>query len=151
MSSDSIESVMQEGRSFPPSPEFSQAANISSMEQYQEMWQRAKDDPAGFWGELAEQNLDWFDKFDSVLDGDMPDTKWFSGGTLNASYQCLDRHLTTWRKNKAAIIWEGEPGDTRVLTYADLHRDVCRLANTLKSLGIGKGDRVTVYMPMVPE
>ena len=151
MSSDSIESVMQEGRSFPPSPEFSQAANISSMEQYQEMWQRAKDDPAGFWGELAEQNLDWFDKFDSVLDGDMPDTKWFSGGTLNASYQCLDRHLTTWRKNKAAIIWEGEPGDTRVLTYQELHREVCRFANVLKKLGVNSGDRITLYMPMIPE
>ena len=151
MSSDSIESILQEARSFPPSAEFSEAAHISSMEQYQEMWQRAKDDPAGFWGELAEQNLDWFQKFDTVLEGDMPDTKWFGGGTLNASYQCLDRHLTTWRKNKAAIIWEGEPGDTRVLTYQDLHREVCRFAGVLKNLGVEQGDRVTLYMPMIPE
>src|SRR6266853_2859618 len=81
----------------------------------------------------------------------MPDTKWFVGGRINASYNCIDRHLATWRKNKAAIIWEGEPGDTRVLTYQDLHREVCKFANVLKGLGIKAGDRVTIYMPMVPE
>ena len=147
---DSIESVLQENRKFPPSAEFSQAAHISSEEQYQEMWQKAKDDPAAFWGEMAE-NLDWFKKWDSVLDGDMPNTKWFQGGKINASYQCLDRHVDSWRKNKAAIIWEGEPGDTRVLTYQDLHREVCKFANVLKGLRVETGDRVTIYMPMVPE
>jgi acetyl-CoA synthetase len=147
---DSIESVLQENRKFPPSAEFSADAHISSEKQYQEMWQKAKDDPAAFWGEMAE-NLDWFKKWGSVLDGDMPNTKWFQGGKINASYQCLDRHVDSWRKNKAAIIWEGEPGDTRVLTFQDLHREVCKFANVLKGLGVETGDRVTIYMPMVPE
>jgi acetyl-CoA synthetase len=114
------------------------------------MWNRAKDDPAGFWGDLANQ-LHWFKKWDQVIQGSMPDTQWFVGGKLNASYNCLDRHLTTWRKNKAAIIWEGEPGDSRVLTYQDLHREVCKFANVLKKLGVTTGDRVTLYMPMIPE
>lgn len=149
-SSDSIESVLHETRKFPPSEEFSAEAHIKSEAEYQEMWDRAKDDPAGFWGEMAE-NLDWFQKWDKVMEGDMPDTKWFVGGKLNASYNCLDRHLTTWRKNKAAIIWEGEPGDTRVLTYQQLHREVCKFANVLKQLGVETGDRVTLYMPMIPE
>ena len=147
---DSIESVLQEGRTFPPPAEFTAQANIKSEEEYQQMWQRAKDDPAGFWGEMAE-NLDWFRKWDKVIDGEMPDTKWFVGGKLNASYNCLDRHLEGWRKNKAAIIWEGEPGDTRVLRYQDLHREVCKFADVLKQLGIQTGDRVTLYMPMIPE
>lgn len=147
---ESIESVLKETRKFPPSESFSAEANIKSEAEYQAMWDRAKEDPAGFWGEMAE-NLDWFQKFDKVLEGDMPETKWFTGGKLNASYNCLDRHLQTWRKNKAAIIWEGEPGDTRVLTYQDLHREVCKFANVLKRLGVETGDRVTLYMPMVPE
>ena len=149
-SGDAIESVLQETRSFPPPAEFSANANIKSEEEYQQMWERAKDDPSGFWGDMAE-NLDWFKKYDSVLEGEMPNTKWFVGGTLNASYQCLDRHLTTWRKNKAAIIWEGEPGDSRTLTYQELHREVCKFANVLKKLGIQSGDRVTIYLPMIPE
>ena len=125
-------------------------ANIKSEDEYNRMWNRAKDDPAGFWGEMA-ANLSWFRKWDKVLDGPMPNTKWFVGGKINASYNCLDRHLSTWRKNKAAIIWEGEPGDSRVLRYQDLHREVCRFANVLKKLGIKTGDRVTIYMPMIPE
>lgn len=145
-----IQSVLQETRSFPPPAEFSKQAHISSEAQYEQMWQRAKDDPAGFWGELA-QNLHWFKKWDHVIQGAMPETKWFVGGKINASYNCLDRHLTTWRKNKAAIIWEGEPGDSRVLTYQDLHREVCKFANVLKKLGVTTGDRVTLYMPMIPE
>ncbi len=149
-SGDAIESVLKETRKFPPPADFSAAANIKSEEEYDQMWQRAKDDPAGFWGEMAE-NLDWSQKYDSVVDGKMPDTKWFSGGKLNASYNCLDRHLDSWRKNKAAIIWEGEPGDTRVLRYQDLHREVCKFANVLKQLGVETGDRVTLYMPMIPE
>ena len=149
-SGNAITSVLTETRKFPPPAEFTAQANISSDEQYQEMWNRAKDDPAGFWGDTA-KNLDWFQPFDKVLEGEMPETKWFVGGKLNVSYNCLDRHLTTWRKNKAAIIWEGEPGDTRVLTYQDLHREVCKFANVLKKLGVTSGDRVTIYMPMVPE
>jgi len=146
-----IESVLQEDRKFPPSPEFSRLAHIKTQEQYQQMWQRAKDDPGGFWGELAKENLAWSKPFDTAIDGEMPETKWFPGGKLNASVQCLDRHLTTWRKNKAALIWEGEPGDERVLTYQDLHREVCKFANVLKQLGVNTGDRVTLYMPMIPE
>ena len=149
-SGDAIESILKETRTFPPPDEFRQAAHISSNEQYEEMWQRAKDDPAGFWGEMA-GNLDWIEPFDQVVDGEMPETKWFTGGKLNASANCLDRHLDTWRKNKAAIIWEGEDGDSRVLRYQDLHREVCRFANVLKKLGVETGDRVTLYMPMIPE
>lgn len=145
-----IQNVLHETRKFPPPAEFTKQAHISSEAQYQQMWQKAKDDPAGFWGELA-QNLHWFKKWDHVIQGQMPDTKWFVGGKINASYNCLDRHLTTWRKNKAAIIWEGEPGDSRVLTYQDLHREVCKFANVLKKLGVTTGDRVTLYMPMIPE
>ena len=150
MSGENIQSVLQETRSFPPAAEFAKQANISSEAQYQQMWNQAKDDPASFWGELA-SNLHWFKKWDHVLQGEMPETKWFVGGKINASYNCIDRHLTTWRKNKAAIIWEGEPGDTRVLTYQDLHREVSKFANVLKKLGVVTGDRVTLYMPMIPE
>ncbi len=149
--SDAIESILHEDRQFAPPAEFTANALISSEEHYQEMWQQAKDDPTTFWGDLATSELDWFQPFDSVMEGDMPETKWFQGGKINASYQCLDRHLTTWRKNKAAIVWEGEPGDTRTLTYQELHREVCKFANVLKQLGVETGDRVTLYMPMVPE
>lgn len=150
MSSNNIESVLNETRSFPPTATFSSLANISSEEQYQELWNRAKDDPAGFWGDMAE-SLSWFKRPDSVMDGEMPNTKWFTGGKINVSYNCLDRHLETDRRNKAALIWEGEPGDTRVLRYQDLHREVCKFANVLKNMGVESGDRVTLYMPMIPE
>ncbi len=148
--SEAIESVLHETRKFPPPSDFAAQANISSEEQYQQMWTRAKEDPAGFWGDMA-ANLDWFKKWDKVLDGAMPNTKWFVGGKINLSYNCLDRHLLGPNKNKAAIIWEGEPGDTRVLRYQDLHREVCKFANVLKKLGVQTGDRVTLYMPMIPE
>ncbi len=148
--SNAITSVLQETRKFPPPAEFTAAAHISSEEQYNAMWNKAKDDPEGFWSEIS-KNLDWFQPFTKVLEGDMPETKWFVGGKLNVSYNCLDRHLTTWRKNKAAIIWEGEPGDSRILTYQELHREVCKFANVLKKLGVVAGDRVTLYMPMIPE
>ncbi|WP_417380035.1 acetate--CoA ligase [Gimesia sp.] len=147
---ENIESVLQETRSFPPPAEFVEQANISSMEEYQKLWNRAKDDPAGFWGDLA-QDLEWSQPYESVLEGEMPETTWFKGGKINASVNCIDRHLDSWRKNKAAIIWEGEPGDTRVLRYQDLYREVCKFANCLKKLGVETGDRVTLYMPMVPE
>ena len=150
MSGENIQSTLQETRSFPPPAEFAKQANISTEAQYQQMWNQAKNDPATFWGELA-SNLHWFKKWDHVIQGDMPETKWFVGGKINASYNCIDRHLLTWRKNKAAIVWEGEPGDSRVLTYQDLHREVCKFANVLKKLGVTTGDRVTLYMPMIPE
>ena len=116
-----IESVLTETRSFPPSATFSAQANINGQEHYEHLWHTAKDDPATFWGEMAE-NLTWFKRWDTVMDGDMPNTKWFTGGKINVSYNCIDRHLESDRRNKAAIIWEGEPGDTRVLRYQGLHR-----------------------------
>jgi acetyl-CoA synthetase len=149
--SQAIESVLQENRKFAPPAEFTARAHISSEEQYLALWNRAKDDPAGFWGDLAKQELEWQQPFEQAMSGAMPETKWFVGGKLNASVQCLDRHLKTSRKNKAAIIWEGEPGDTRTLTYQQLHYEVCRFANVLKKLGVQTGDRVTLYMPMIPE
>jgi acetyl-CoA synthetase len=151
MSQPTIESILQEKRLFAPPAEFSQKAHIKSLEEYQQLYDRAKADPQKFWAELAEQELHWFQKWDTVLDWQPPFAKWFVGGKTNISYNCLDRHLTTWRKNKAALIWEGEPGDSRTLTYAQLHREVCQFANALKQLGVEKGDRVGIYMPMIPE
>ncbi|MFH0943958.1 MAG: acetate--CoA ligase [Planctomycetota bacterium] len=145
-----IESVLKEARVFPPSAEFSKQAVIGSMEQYLEMYARSIDDPEGFFSELAE-SFHWFEKWHQVLDWKVPYAKWFVGGKTNLSYNCLDRHLATWRRNKAAIIWEGEPGDVRTLTYGQLHAEVCRFANTLLGLGLETGDRVAVYMPMIPE
>jgi len=151
MSQPNIESTLIENRLFHPSAEFSQNAHIKSLEHYQQLCAKAKADPEKFWAELAEQELHWFQKWDTVLDWQPPFAKWFVGGKINISYNCLDRHLTTWRKNKAALIWEGEPGDSRTLTYAQLHREVCQFANVLKQLGVQKGDRVAIYMPMIPE
>ncbi len=151
MSQSTIESVLQEKRLFIPSPEFSQNSHVKTWEDYQKLYDTAKADPAGFWEDLAEKELDWFQKWDTVLDWQPPFAKWFVGGKINISYNCLDRHLTTWRKNKAALIWEGEPGDSRTLTYSQLHREVCQFANVLKQLGVAKGDRVGIYMPMIPE
>lgn len=151
MSQPTIESVLQEKRLFQPPSEFSQNAHIKSIEEYQQLYDRAKADPPKFWAELAEQELEWFQKWDTVLDWQPPFAKWFVNGKINISHNCLDRHLTTWRKNKAALIWEGEPGDSRTLTYAQLHREVCQFANVLKQLGVQKGDRVGIYMPMIPE
>jgi acetyl-CoA synthetase len=151
MSQATIESILQEKRLFSPSPEFSQQAQIKSLEEYQQLYEKAKADPESFWAQLAEQELHWFQKWDKILDWQPPFAKWFVGGKINISYNCLDRHLTTWRRNKAALIWEGEPGDSRTLTYAQLHREVCQFANVLKQLGIKKGDLVGIYMPMIPE
>ncbi|HEV2947165.1 MAG TPA: acetate--CoA ligase [Gemmataceae bacterium] len=145
-----ITSVLKEKRRFAPSSEFSSRAQIKSLADYEKLWQRAKDDPEGFWAERAKE-LSWFKPWSKVLTWNEPFAQWFVGGQINVSYNCLDRHLTGPRKNKAAIVWEGEPGDSRVLRYQDLHREVCKFANVLKSLGIKKGDRVTLYMPMVPE
>ncbi len=151
MSQDTIESILQEKRLFQPPAEFSQKAHIKSLQEYQALYDKAKADPQAFWAELATQELDWFQKWDSILDWQPPFAKWFVNGKINISYNCLDRHLTTWRKNKAALIWEGEPGDSRTLTYAQLHREVCQMANVIKDLGVQKGDRVGIYMPMIPE
>ena len=151
MSQPTIESILQEKRLFSPNPEFSQNAHIKSLQEYQHLYEKAKANPEQFWAELAEQELNWFAKWDKVLDWQPPFAKWFVNGKINISYNCLDRHLTTWRKNKAAIIWEGEPGDSRTLTYAQLHREVCQFANVLKQLGVKNGDRVGIYMPMIPE
>ncbi len=148
-----ITSVMDETRRYNPPREFVDKAHIRSQSQYQVMHQRSIEDPEGFWGEYASE-LHWFKKWDRVLEGDLTqgDIKWFVGGRLNASYDCLDRHLETWRRNKAAIIWEGEPpGDCRTYTYQQLHREVCRFANVLRKKGITRGDRVAVYLPMIPE
>jgi acetyl-CoA synthetase len=151
MSQPTIESILHENRLFPPSAEFAEKAQIKSLAEYQQLYDRAKADPEAFWAELAEKELHWFQKWDTVLDWQPPFAKWFINGKINISYNCLDRHLTTWRRNKAALIWEGEPGDSRTLTYAQLHREVCQFANALKHLGVQKGDRVGIYMPMIPE
>ncbi|MFQ4136778.1 acetate--CoA ligase [Nodosilinea sp. PGN35] len=151
MASPTIESVLHENRLFPPSDGFVQNASIQSMEEYRTLAEQAAADPAQFWADLASQELHWFQPWETVLDWQPPFAKWFVGGKINISYNCLDRHLTTWRRNKAALIWEGEPGDSRTLTYAQLHREVCQVANVLKGLGVQKGDRVGIYMPMVPE
>ena len=151
MSESSIESILQEGRLFEPPADFAAQAQIKSLAEYEQLYDRAKADPEKFWAELAEQELHWFEKWQTVLDWQPPFAKWFIGGKLNISYNCLDRHLTTWRRNKAALIWEGEPGDSRTLTYAQLHREVCQFANVLKQLGATKGDVIGIYMPMIPE
>jgi acetyl-CoA synthetase len=147
-----ITSMMGEKRSFKPPKEFTDSAYIKSMDEYQKLYQRSLDDPEGFWGEMAEQ-LDWFKKWDKVVEADFSEGKhqWFIGGKLNVSYNCLDRHVSTWRKNKAALIWEGDIGDTKVMTYQQLHREVCKFANVLRSVGVKKGDRVSIYLPMVLE
>jgi acetyl-CoA synthetase len=150
MAASDIESVLKEQRVFPPPLPFATAAHVKSFEDYEQIYQQAQEDPEAFWAAVARE-LHWFKPWDRVLDWNPPDAKWFVGGTLNLSYNCLDRHLGTWRQNKAAIIWEGEPGDQRVLTYQMLHREVCRFAAALKHLGVRRGDRVALYMPMIPE
>jgi acetyl-CoA synthetase len=148
--SDQIQSVLKEERVFPPPPEFSQAAHISSPAQLDALRRDAERDPEAFWAGIA-KDFHWFKPWERVLEWDPPFAEWFVGGTTNLCYNCVDRHVATWRRNKAAIIWEGEPGDNRVLTYAELQREVTRFANVLRSLGVEAGDRVGLYMPMIPE
>jgi acetyl-CoA synthetase len=145
-----ITSVLKETRLFPPPADFAARALIKSQAEYERLWQRAHDDPGSFWAEQAE-SLTWFQRWQQVLVWKEPHAQWFPGGKLNVAYNCIDRHLAGPRRNKAAIIWEGEPGDSRVLRYQDLHREVSRFANVLKGQGIKPGDRVTIYMPMIPE
>jgi acetyl-CoA synthetase len=147
---ESISSVLSEKRKFPPSAEFSNNAHISSMEEYEKLYAAAEADPDAYWGGIAEQ-FHWFKKWDSVLEWNTPYAKWFNGGKTNICYNALDVHVNSWRKNKAAIIWEGEEGNQRVLTYGELHRQVSKFANVLKIAGIKPGDRVAIYMGMVPE
>jgi acetyl-CoA synthetase len=136
---------------YAPSPEFVRKAHVQGMEGYLELFRRAEQDPEKFWGELAGREVHWFEKWSRVLEWNPPFARWFAGAKTNVSYNCLDRHLTTHRKNKVAILWEGEPGDQRFLTYQELHRLVSRFASVLKTQGYQTGDRAIIYMPMIPE
>jgi acetyl-CoA synthetase len=141
---------MQEQSVYPPPPEFASRAHVGSLEAYRELYSRAVEHPEEFWGEMAEREVHWFEKWQHVFEWHPPFVKWFVGAKTNASYNCLDRHLAE-RGAKPAIVFEGEPGDQRVLTYAKLHEHVCRFANVLKARGYKAGDRAIIYMPMVPE
>jgi acetyl-CoA synthetase len=145
-----IDSTLHENRVFAPPPEFSAKAHISSMAEYEALYRQSIADPETFWASAAE-NLHWFQRWDKVLEWNLPWAKWFVGGKLNLSYNCVDRHAIGKLGHKTALIWEGEPGEQRRLTYAELHVEVQRFANALKSLGIVKGDRVAIYMGMTPE
>jgi acetyl-CoA synthetase len=149
-SSDQIQSVLKEERVFAPDPGFAAAAHIKSAAERDVLTRAAAADPEAFWAGIAAE-LHWFEPWQRVLEWELPFAKWFVGGKTNIAYNCVDRHCDTWRRNKAAIIWEGEPGDSRVLTFADLQREVSQCANVLRGLGVETGDRVGVYMPMIPE
>ncbi|MBL9216210.1 MAG: acetate--CoA ligase [Opitutaceae bacterium] len=151
MTDQTITSVSRESRVFKPSAEFKSQANLGSYATYRRLYAESVNAPDKFWSRQAKEFLTWRKPFSSVLKWKAPHAKWFSGGQLNVSENCLDRHLKTARANKAAIIFEGEPGDTRTITYAQLHREVCQFANVLETMGLKKGDRVAIYMPMVPE
>jgi acetyl-CoA synthetase len=145
-----IDSSLHEDRRFECPPEFARRAHIKNLGEYERLYRESIDHPDKFWARIAGE-LHWFKKWDSVLEWQCPWAKWFAGGQLNISYNCLDRHVETARKNKAAIIWEGEPGEIRTLTYQQLYREVQKFANVLKALGVHKGDRVAIYMGMAPE
>lgn len=147
---DTITSMLREGRVFQPSADFSSHAEVNSLAKYRELWEEAARNPDGFWDNEA-KSLQWQKPFATVLDWKEPFAQWFVGGKINASVNCLDRHAAGPRRNKAAIIWEGEPGEIKVLTYQMLLDEVCRFASALKLLGLNPGDRATIYMPMVPE
>jgi acetyl-CoA synthetase len=147
MSERTIEALYQEDRTFPPPPEFAAQALVTGPE----LWQEAEKDVEAFWGRQAEELLIWQQRWHTVLDWDLPYAKWFVGGRLNVSENCLDRHVAAGNGDRVAYHWEGEPGDTRTITYADLLEEVGRFANVLKDLGVRKGDRVNIYLPMVPE
>jgi len=137
-----------EGEVYYPSPDVISTAHIR---EYDSLYRQSLEDPRGFWAERAEE-LEWFHKWDEVLDDSNPPFfKWFVGGKVNIVHNALDRHLKTYRKNKLALIWEGEPGDVRTFSYFALNREVCKFANVLRSMGVRKGDIVTIYMPRIPE
>ncbi len=146
-----IDNVLQEDRLFPPPAEFSAAAKIGSMADYQTLYDAALNDPDKFWGDIAKEEMHWFKPFDTVCTQSGKDAQWFTGGQTNISYNCLDANIEAGNGDRAAIIWEGEPGDQRTLTYTQLHAEVCKFANALKSLDVGVGDVVSIYMPMTPE
>lgn len=146
-----IDTVMQESRLFPPPADFAANSRIKSEAEYQEIWDRAAADPPAFWAELAREELHWFEPFTETLRWNEPVAEWFVGGKTNVSYNCLDKHVDEGRGDTTAILWEGEPGDTRTLTYRELRDEVAKFAGVLKSLGIEQGDRVSIYMPMTPE
>ena len=151
-----IKAVYMEKRVFGPSKEFVEQARLKSMEEYKKIWERSLKDPEGFWGEMAEKHIDWFKKWDGPVEEygfkDNIFVKYFAGGKLNITYNCLDRHLNTWRRNKAALIFQGEPLEESITyTYQQLYREVCKFANVLKKHGVKKGDRVAIYLPMIME
>src|SRR5512135_3024796 len=153
MANDNIQVLSTENRTFPPSKAFSEKAHIKSMKEYEKIYKHSIDDPDKFWAEMAEKNLTWYKKWDKVLDYDFhkPYIKWFAGGKLNVSVNCLDRYLNTPTRNKAAIIFEADGGTYRTFTYQQLYYEVNKFANVLKKKGIKKGDRITIYLPMIPE
>jgi acetyl-CoA synthetase len=153
MSKESISVLQVEDRTFPPAKAFSEKAHIKSMKEYEKIYKRSVEDPEGFWGEMAEKHLTWYKKWDKVLDYNFakPEINWFKGGKINVSYNCLDRHTTTATRNKAAIIWEADDGSYKTYTYQQLYYEVNKFANVLKKSGVKKGDRVTIYLPMIPE
>src|SRR5579885_1524921 len=142
---------MTDSKTYAPSAEFVARAHVRGLEGYHELYNRARREPEKFWAELATRELTWFPPFSKTLEWDPPVAKWFTVVNLNACYNCLDRHLTTARRTKPALIWEGEPGDQRIITYEELHRLVARFATVLKRLGYKTGDRAIIYMPMIPE
>jgi acetyl-CoA synthetase len=144
--SSEIAALLSEERVFEPPPEFRETAWVRD----EDVYARADRDPDAFWASLADE-LEWVRRWDRVVEWTSPDAKWFVGGQINASVNCVDRHVRTARRNKAAIIWEGEPGDRRTLTYYDLYREVNAFAHVLRSLGVHRGDRVAIYLPLVPE
>ena len=150
LASQDLDSTLRETRVFPPPPEFSARAHIKSLGEYESLYQESIENPEKFWAGAAKE-LHWFKSWEKVLEWNLPWAKWFVGGKLNLSFNCLDRHLSGPRRDKTALIWEGEPGEVRRLTYAELHVEVQKFANALKALGIKKGDRVAVYMGMTPE
>ncbi len=146
-----IDTVMVEHRLFPPPAEFSAQARIKSMDEYQQLYDRAAADPEAFWATEAREHLHWFEPFTQALKWEVPNAEWFVGGKTNVSFNCLDRHIANGQGDRTAIIWEGEPGEERQLTYRELHRQVSLFANGLKNLGVEAGDVVSIYMPMTPE
>ena len=148
--SSNIDSILHEQRVFKPSPEFSSRAHIKSLEEYERIYKLAAENPEKFWGDIARE-LHWFKPWDKVLEWNSPWAKWFSGGLINLSYNCLDRHVQNGRRDKVALLWESEPGEVRSLTYGQLLTEVQKFANALKSLGVKKSDRVAIYMGMCPE